>query len=223
MGAFASGDLPAALSFLDTADARYRRLSVPTTPLRIDRCAVLLAAGLAADALAEADSAVRDMEQIRGWSTKKAELLLMAANCALAAARPQARPGLGAGRLPPVPVAAQRLVAGSCGSVFWSRPATQGGPVSAALLRQATRAAARLDELGASDAAQAHLLAGRIALDLGRGAAAERHLAAAARSRRRGPALARVSGWLGEALRAEAAGQPGRMLAACRRGLDGAG
>ena len=28
------------------------------------------------------------------------------------------------------------------------------------------------------------------------------------------------AGWLGEALRAEAAGRPGRMLAACRRGLD---
>ena len=57
-------------------------------------------------------------------------------------------------------------------------------------------------------------------MDLGRGAAAEHHLAAVARTRRRGPALARVSGWLGEALRAEAAGQPGRMLTACRRGLD---
>ena len=74
--------------------------------------------------------------------------------------------------------------------------------------------------LGSSDAAQAHLLAGRIALDLGRRDDAERHLAALARTRRRGLALSRVSGWLGEALRAEAAGRPGRMLAACRRGLD---
>jgi hypothetical protein len=74
--------------------------------------------------------------------------------------------------------------------------------------------------MGSSDAAQAHLLAGRIALDLGRRDVAERHLAALARTRRRGPALARVSGWLGEALRAEAAGRPSRMLAACRRGLD---
>ena len=94
------------------------------------------------------------------------------------------------------------------------------GPVSAPLLREANRAAARLDTLGSSDAAQAHLLAGRIALDLGRRDDAERHLAALARTRRRGPALSRVSGWLGEALRAEAAGRPGRMLAACSRGLD---
>ena len=114
--AFASGDLPAALAFLDAATPGFRRLKVPTTALRIDRCAVLLAAGLAADALAEADASVREMEQIRGWSTKKAELLLMAANCALAAAQPQTRPGLGAGRVPPVPVAAQCLVAGSCGA-----------------------------------------------------------------------------------------------------------
>jgi hypothetical protein len=94
------------------------------------------------------------------------------------------------------------------------------GPVSQALLRQANRVAAELDALGASDAAQAHLLAGRVALELGRHDHAERHLEAVARTRRRGPALSRVSGWLGEALRAEAAGRPGPMLAACRRGLD---
>ena len=94
------------------------------------------------------------------------------------------------------------------------------GPASPALLRQANRAAAQLDALGASDAAQAHLLAGRVALELGRHDDAERHLGAVAQTRRRGPALSRVSGWLGEALRAEAADRPGRMLAACRRGLD---
>src|SRR5262249_21014538 len=44
--------------------------------------------------------------------------------------------------------------------------------------------------------------------------------AAAARSRRRGPAMARATGWLGEALRADAAGEPRRLLAACRRGLE---
>ena len=32
--------------------------------------------------------------------------------------------------------------------------------------------------------------------------------------------MSRASGWLGEALRAEAAGNPRRMLAACRRGLE---
>ena len=49
----------------------------------------MLAAGLVSDALAEADAAVRDIERARGRSTKKAELLLVAANCALADAQPQ--------------------------------------------------------------------------------------------------------------------------------------
>jgi tetratricopeptide (TPR) repeat protein len=216
--AFASGDLPAALAYLDTATLRYRPLKVPTTSLRIERCAVLLAAGLAIDALAEADAAVREMEQIRGRSTKKAELLLMAANCALAAAQPQAAQDWAQ--------AAYRLFR-SQRSAWWQAHAARvlvqakyaAGPVSAKLLIEANRAAARLDVLRSSDAAQAHLLAGRIALDLGRRDDADRHLVAAARSRRRGPALSRASGWLGEALRAEAADRPDRMLAACRQGL----
>jgi tetratricopeptide (TPR) repeat protein len=217
--AFASGDLPAALAYLDAATPSYQGLKGPITDLRLNRCAVLLAAGLAGDALAEADDAVREMEQIRGRSTKKAELLLVAARCALAAAQPQAAQDWAQ--------AGYRLFR-SQHSAWWQARAAhvlvearyKAGQASPALLREANRAAARLEVVGSSDAAQAHLLAGRIALDLGRRADAERHLVAAARTRRRGPALSRVSGWLSEALRAESADRPDRMLAACRRGLD---
>jgi tetratricopeptide (TPR) repeat protein len=217
--AFASGDLPAALAFLDATIPGYRLLKVPTTQLRIDRLEVLMAAGLANDALAEAEAAVSELEQIRGWSTKKAELLLVAANCALAAAKPQAAQDWAQ--------AAYRLFR-SQHSTWWQAHAArvlvqsryQVGPASPALHRQANRVAAQLDALRASDAAQAHLLAGRVALELGRRDDAERHLGAVAQTRRRGPALSRVSGWLGEALRAQAADRPGPMLAACRRGLD---
>ena len=217
--AHASGDLPAALAYLDAATPSYQRLKVPTITLRVKRCAVLLAAGLAGDALAEAEAALEEIEEIHGQTTEKADLLLMAANCALAAAQPQA--ALDWAR------AAYRLFRSQRRP--WQQAHTarvliearyKVGPVSAPLLREANRAAARLDELGSSDAAQAHLLAGRVALELGRRDGAERHLAALARIRQRGPALSRVSGWLGEALRAEAAGRPSRMLAACRRGLD---
>jgi tetratricopeptide (TPR) repeat protein len=217
--AFASGDLPAALALLDAATPGFERLKVPITSLRIDRCKVLLAAGLAADALAEADAAVQEIEQIRGRTTLKAQLLLMAANCALAMAKPEAAQDRAE--------AAYRLFR-SQRSAWWQAHAARvlaearykGGPASPALLREAIRAAGRLDALGASDSAQAHLLAGRIALDLGRRDDADRHLIVAAGARRRGPALSRVSGWLGEALRAEAAARPGRVLAACRQGLD---
>jgi tetratricopeptide (TPR) repeat protein len=219
VAAFRSGDLPAALSFLDEAASRYRPLNVPTPALSFDRCDVLLTAGLAADALAEADTAVRDIEQAHGRSTKKAELLLMAANCALAAAQPQA--ALDRAQ------AAHRLFR-SQQSAWWQahtrlvlvRARYAVGPVSAELLRAANRAATRLEALGSGEATQAHLLAGRVALDLGRHHEADRHLIAAAQNRRRGPPMSRAGGWLSEALRAEAAAQPRRLLAACRRGLE---
>jgi tetratricopeptide (TPR) repeat protein len=217
--AFASGDLPAALALYDEAIPSYQKLKMPTTQLRIDRCAVLLAAGLAGDAMAEAGASVRATGQIRGWSTQRAYLLLMAANCALAAAQPEVAQGWAQ--------AAQRLFR-SQRSTWWQAHAAhvlvqaryRAGPPSPALLREADRAAARLDRLGAGDAAQAHLLAGRIALELGRRDDAERHLVTAAQVRRRGAPLSRVSGWLAEALRAEAANRPDRMLAACRQGLN---
>jgi tetratricopeptide (TPR) repeat protein len=216
--AFRSGDLPAALSFLDEAADRYRLLNVPAPFLSHDRCDVLLAAGLVNDALGEADAAVRHIEQARGWSTMKAELLLVAANCALAAAQPQG--ALERAR------AAYRLFQSqqrSWGQAHAGLVLVQAryavGPASGRLLRAAGQAAVRLEALGSGEAAQAHLLAGRIALDLGRPQDADRHLSAAARGRRRGPVMSRASGWLGEALRANAAAQPRRLLVACRRGL----
>jgi tetratricopeptide (TPR) repeat protein len=218
VAAFYSGDLPTALSHLDTAASGYRTLNVSIPSLAIDRCAVLLAAGLADDALAEADSAVRGIEHRRGQSTKKAELLLTAANCALAAGRPQTAQDWAQ--------AAYRLFR-SQESAWWQAHAARvlvqarfaAGSVSPALLREANRAAARLDALGAGDATLAHLLAGRMALELGRHDQAERHLLAAAASRGRGSPMSRAAGWLGEALRAQAAGNPRRLLSACRHGL----
>jgi len=217
--ALSSGDLPAALSFLDAAAARFRPLKVPTTGLSIDRCMTLLSAGLAADALAEAESAVRDIETIRGRSTKKAELLLTAAHCALAAQQP--RKALDWAK------AACNLFRAQQSSWWLARASLvyvqarhAVGPVSVDLLRAADRTASRLEDLACGDATQAHLLAGRVAIELGRTADAECHLVRAARTRRHGSAMSRASGWLSEALRAEAADHPRRMLVACRRGLD---
>jgi tetratricopeptide (TPR) repeat protein len=214
-----AGDLPVALSFFDEAATRYRLLNVPTPSLSVDRCDALLAAGLADEALNEADAAVRDIEQARGRSTKRAELLLTAANCALAAAQPQTALDWAE--------TAYRLFR-TQRSAWWKAQAAlvlararhATGVVSASMLQEANRAVARLEELGLSEAVQAHLLAGRVAAELGRPADADRHFAAAARRRWRGPAMARASGWLGEALRAEAAADSRALFAACRRGLE---
>src|SRR5262249_17008568 len=90
---------------------------------------------------------------------------------------------------------------------------------SARLLQEAVRAAAQLESIGSADAARAQLPAGRVARGLGLGAEAARPLMAAARSGLTGPPLTRASGWLSEALRAEADAQPRSLLHACRRGL----
>jgi tetratricopeptide (TPR) repeat protein len=222
--AFRSGDLPAALSCLDDAARQYSALDVPSPDLALDRCAVLLAAGLPRDALTHAEQAVGDAERTRGQSTKRAELLLAAATCALAAEQPQV--ALARAQ------AARRLFGAQhrgrwqaqAGLLVLSARFAQGGG-SAPLLRAAGRLAGDLDQLGSVETPQAHLLAGRIALRLGRADEARRQLTAAARIRHRGPAYSRAAGWLAEALLAEAllsetGSDTRRLLHACRRGLD---
>lgn len=220
LAAFRSGDLPAALSHLDEAAGQYRSLGVPIPDLSIDRCAVLLAAGLPAEALRTADAAVRDLQRTGGQPTKSAELLLTAATAALGCADPQTAllRAEAARRL----FRSQRRAWWQAHAAFAAAQARYAiGPMSVALLHQAERAAATLEVLGSCDAPRARLLAGRVALAAGRQQAAQQHLASAARTRiRRGPALARAEGWLAEGLRAEAAASPRRMLGACRRGFD---
>jgi tetratricopeptide (TPR) repeat protein len=217
--AFRTGDLPTALSYLDEAAQRYTALDVPLPDLHIDRCAVLLAAGLPRDALTQAEQAIGELERIRGQSTKKAELLLTAATAALATEQPQvALARAQAARRLFRAQHRERWAAHAGLLVLSARFALGGG--SAPLLRAAARLAGHLDQTGPEEASPAHLLAGRIALRLGRADEARRQLTAAARSRLRGPAYSRAAGWLAEALLAETASDPRRLLHACRRGLD---
>jgi tetratricopeptide (TPR) repeat protein len=219
LAAFRRGDLPAALSHLDAAERRYAALAVPMPDLNMDRCSVLLAAGLPRDALLEADRGIVKLEQIGGPAMKKAELLLTAARAALAAADPATalERAQAARRL----FAAQRRPWWHAHAEFvLQRARFAAGMTSGKLLRDAGAVAARLEGLGSDDAPRARLLAGRVALALGRAQEADRQLATAALAhRRRSPALSRVNGWLAEALRAEAAGDRRRLMSACRHGL----
>ncbi|MGV9249971.1 CHAT domain-containing protein [Streptomyces sp. NPDC003697] len=219
LAAFRSGDIPAALRLLDEAGERYAELGTPTFMLNIRRCEVLMAAGLAPEALAEADAAIAALDGIGGQSTRKAELLLAAARAARLADDPHTAIARAA--------AAVRLFAGQR-RAWWetharlvlieARVAT--GRRSGRLVADAARVAERLAAAGSPAAPEASLLAGRIALSLGWTADAERHLADAARSRHSGPPPARVTGWVAQALRARAAGSRRGVLEACRRGLD---
>ncbi|MET8828697.1 CHAT domain-containing protein [Streptomyces sp. NPDC004610] len=219
LAAFRSGDVPAALRLLAEAEDRYAKLGTPIFQLIVRRCEVLMAAGLAPEALGEADAAIAQLDGIGGQSTRKAELLLTAARAARLAGDPHtaiARAAL-----------AVRLFAAQRRS-WWetharlvlieSRVATGRG--SGRMVADAAAVAERLSSFGAPAAPEASLLAGRIALRLGWRTDAERHLALAARSRHSGPPLARLTGWAAQALRAEAAGSRRGVLEACRRGLD---
>ncbi|MEJ1199626.1 MULTISPECIES: CHAT domain-containing protein [unclassified Streptomyces] len=216
LAAFRSGDVPAALRLLDEAEERYAKLGTPTFMLTIRRCEVLMAAGLATEALTEADGAIAALDGIGGQSTRKAELLLVAAR----AARLAGDPGTALARA----AVAVRLFAGQRRTwyetharlvLIEARVATGRG--SGRLVADAAEVAERLAAFGAPAAPEASLLAGRIALGLGWTADAERHLAVAARSRHSGPPLARMTGWAAQALRA---GSARGVLEACRRGLD---
>ncbi|MFB7090125.1 CHAT domain-containing protein [Streptomyces sp. NPDC056296] len=216
LAAFRSGDVPAALRLLDEAEERYAKLGTPTFMLTIRRCEVLMAAGLATEALTEADGAIAALDGIGGQSTRKAELLLVAARAARLAGDPRTALARAA--------VAVRLFAGQRRTwyetharlvLIEARVATGRG--SGRLVADAAAVAERLAAFGAPAAPEASLLAGRIALGLGWTADAERHLAVAARSRHSGPPLARMTGWAAQALRA---GSARGVLEACRRGLD---
>ncbi|GGQ74247.1 CHAT domain-containing protein [Streptomyces flaveolus] len=219
LAAFRSGDVPAALRLLDEAEERYAKLGTPTFMLTIRRCEVLLAAGLAREALAEADAAIAALDGIGGQSTRKAELLLVAARAARLA--DDARTAIARAAVAVRLFAAQRRTwYETHARLVLIEARVTAGRASGRLVADAAEVAERLAAFGAPAAPEASLLAGRIALDLGWTADAERHLAVAARSRRSGPPLARMTGWAAQALRARAAGSTRGVLEACRRGLD---
>ncbi len=214
-----SGDIPAALTHFDEAARRYEALGTPMNVLHTERAGVLMAAGLAAEALAESDRAIALLERSGGQPTRRAELLLTAARAALAAGALDTASRRAA--------AATRLFARQH-RAWWEAHARlvlcqvrfASVPVSRGLLKHLAGTAGTLAELGSSEATAAALLAGRVALALGAEAQAARFLDAAALGRLAGPASARADGWLARALRAEAAGRPRAVLDACRRGLD---
>ena len=186
--ALSRGDLPEALTYFDEAGSRYDELGENMPDLAIDRCTALLAAGLAAEASQETDTALSRIPPEGGIAFKKAELIFAAATAALAAghpadARQRARQARRQFRTQ------GRLLWEARAGLVLAEARYAAGEHSVALLRYAEQVAVDLEASGAGEAMQAHLLAGRVALSRGNMLEADRHLERASRPRRRGPPL----------------------------------
>jgi tetratricopeptide (TPR) repeat protein len=219
VAAHARGDLPTALAHLDHAQALFDQLGVFEAELVVNKCTVLLAAGLARDALREVDAAMSTIERDRGSATRRAELLYSSALAAAATgdlglAQRRSLHALRLFRRQQRPWWAARAELDLLLSRF-----AGGEDDPAALLQAARRVAARLDELDTARAVDAHLLTGRLALARGRRAEAGLHLRSAAGARHRGELRTRSAGWLAQATWCEAEGRWRGMLSACDRGL----
>ena len=83
--AFARGDLPTALLYLDDAQRMDEELGILEPDLFANRCLVQLAAGLTREALTEINNALDRIEQQRGSAARRAELLYCAGLAAHAA------------------------------------------------------------------------------------------------------------------------------------------
>lgn len=221
--AYLAGDLAGALGFLDAAADRFARHGVHyySFELAVDRCSVLLAAGLFTEAVTVAEETMRDHAERGGDATKAADLLFAAGQAAYAAGRP----ALAAER-----AAAARDLFRRQGRDRWHARASfvvlqsrwAQGHREGRLVSRAGELADRLDQMDALEAPAAHLLAGRLAAERGNAEDADRHLTRAAHFRNRGPSFGHAVGWLAHALRAKGRGDTRAMLAACRFGLRAA-
>ena len=187
--------------------------------LFVNRCTVLLAAGLGRDALHEADAAVATIEREHGSATRRAELVYSSALAAAATAdfglaQERSAEALRLFRRQQRPWWAARAELTLLRCRFG-----EDRDRAATLLPAARRVTTRLDTMDYARAIDAHLLTGRIALAAGRRDEAARHLRTAADARHRGQLRTRGVGWLAQATWAEAEQRWRGMLAACDRGL----
>jgi tetratricopeptide (TPR) repeat protein len=194
-----AGDIPCALAWYDRAEALWRSLEVPCAVLMLDRGDALLSVGLYGEGRAAISAAVAELAGGQ-MAADLAEARLMLAQaallegdyaCALEAAglaeRAFARQQRG-----PWAVLARYVGA---------RARWLAGERTAASLAAARRLADELTLAGWAIAAlDARLMAGRIALELGRTDAARSELARASRARQRGPVDVRVRAWHAEGL-----------------------
>ena len=212
------GDVPAALSHLDTAEQRFRALGSRLGFILADRSELLLSVRLVSEARQTGEQAVRQIEREGQQIVLPEARLILARAAALdgdsAYAVNQARRAVSefARQQRPHWAALARFV------LLSSRLGESRPPQ--VTVRQFERAADALTATGWTVAAlEARLLAGQLALARGWKSEGCRLLGQVSPGRRRGPALLRSRAWYAEALIRQANGNARGAVGAARSGL----
>jgi tetratricopeptide (TPR) repeat protein len=203
--AYRSGHIARALELLARAADAYRAAAVREPAVAIDQSRVLRAAGLFADAEWHALEALEHAYKINRSSGMRASAELTVAEAALGGGDAEMAV-LHATRALRLYRASGNLWGELRGRLIAIQSQWILGRTGRRLLAEAIELADRLAKNSATESANASLLAGRIALTLGRTEVAARQLGAAAQERRRGAPLDRIAGWLAQALLAESIG-----------------
>lgn len=217
--AILEGRIPDALAHLDQAEARLAEAGTQSAELHSIRAAALLSAGLFGDALQSAQAAVAQLERPGASPVHRAHALVRASEAALAAGHAQ--------RARDYARVAGRLFGGR----GLERARTQArlaaakaryacGDHSRALLRDLEAIAAEAARRRMAEAAEVNLLAGELAIEIGKDEAGLRHLQQAQRARQHRSDLSKVLGWRATAHYADASGRRNQVMTACDRGLQ---
>jgi len=220
------GHVPAALRYLDLAEACLRRHHAPLGELLADRAQLLLSARLIVETREAAEQAVQELGR-QGRRINLSEARLLLAQAAILDGQPlQAR--LQASRAGREFTHQQRPRWAILSSfiVLQARMALDSARAPATTARrlvgvgQLERCADDLASAGwLAPALEARLAAARLALGMGQLARAVSQLRQVADHRSRGPALLRARAWHGEALRRGATGDRRGAIAAARAAL----
>ena len=213
-----AGDLPAALSRFAEIDEILARLDAVDPLGLIDRCAVLVSARLGEEAKAAARLAV-DESRRAGNERSLAEARLALAEASLLTGEPEGAEAEASTAADAFRRQTARQWAARAGFVA-VRARWANGERSNRLLTSARATAAELDRAGWSDAAaEARLLAGQVAIALGRVRVARPELEGAARLRGAMPAPVRIRAWHAVALLRQLDGDRRGVRSALRTGL----
>ena len=212
------GDVPAALGFLDSAEATYRAQGVVPRELLLTRGELLLSVGAFDEARQTAERAIEQLTAA-GWRSLLAEAQLLLSQAQLAGND----------------VAAAQRAATAAATLFgrqrrpgWAtvarytalRADERAGELTPQLRRRALREAGRLAGMGwRAQELDARLIAARVSLALGDVGTVRRELHQAAAARTRGSTELRIRAWYAEALVRFATGREAAAERALRAGF----